>query len=69
MADQLTQVVRCALANLIGLYHEGNLSKDAKSTLTELYEALKAKGEDVTEYEQEYANVVDDVRQAFIAPI
>ena len=59
--DKLTQVVRCALADLIGLYYEGGLSNPAKQTIRELYEALKEKGEDVTEYEEDYANVVEDM--------
>jgi len=61
MADTLTQVVRTALADLIGMYYEGSLSNDAKTTITELFEALKEKGEDVTEYEEDYANVLEDM--------
>ena len=49
MADKLTQVVRCALADLIGLFYEGGLSDPAKVTITELFEALKENGEDVSE--------------------
>ena len=48
MADKLTQIVRCALADLIALYYEGSLSDPAKQTLIELYEALKENGEDVS---------------------
>jgi hypothetical protein len=62
MTDALTHVVRSSLANLIGLYHEGNLSRDAKKTLTELVEALMEKGEDMTEYKQDYANVLEDTK-------
>lgn len=62
MADHLTQIVRSSLANLIGMYHEGNLSRDAKDTLIELFESLKEKGEDVTEFEEAYANVIEDMR-------
>jgi len=58
---KLTQVVRCALADLIGLYYEGGLTNDAKKTLIELYIALKENGEDVTEYEADYTNVVEDL--------
>lgn len=61
MADKLTHVVRCALADLIGLFYEGGLSNAAKRTITELYEALKEKGEDVSEYEEDYGNVVEDM--------
>ena len=32
MPDKLTQVVRCALADLIGLFYEGSLSDPAKMT-------------------------------------
>lgn len=62
MADILIQVVRTALANLIGMHYEGSLSKAAKNTLTDLFEALKEKGEDVTEYEEDYANVLEAMR-------
>ena len=61
MADKLTQVVRCALADLIGLFYEGGLSDPAKKTITELYEALKEKGEDVSEYDADYGNVIEDL--------
>lgn len=61
MADKLTQVVRCALADMISLYYEGGLTNDAKRTITELYEALKENGEDVSEYEGDYGNVVEDI--------
>lgn len=61
MADQLTQVVRSALADLIGLFYEGGLSDPAKETIIELYEALKENGEDVTEYEADYANVLENM--------
>ncbi len=61
MADKLTHVVRCALADLFCLFYEGGLSNPAKKTITELYEALKEKGEDVSEYDADYANVVEDV--------
>ena len=59
MADKLTQVVRCAMVDLIGLFYEGGLSNAAKKTITELYEALKEKGEYVSEYEEDYGNVVE----------
>ena len=61
MPDKLTQAARCALADLIGLYYEGGLSDPAKKTIIELYEALKDKGEDVTDYESDYGNVVEDM--------
>ena len=61
MADKLTQVVRCALADLIGLFYEGGLSDPAKVTITELFEALKENGEDVSEYEEDCGNVVEDM--------
>jgi hypothetical protein len=61
MQDKLTQAARCALADLIGLYYEGGLSDPAKKTITELYEALKDKGEDVSDYQGDYANVVEDM--------
>lgn len=63
MADNLTQVVRYALADLIAMYYEGNLSIAAKKTITELFEALKENGEEVTEYETDYANVLDDLNE------
>jgi hypothetical protein len=59
--DELIQVFRCALADLIGMYYEGGLSKATKKTITELYQALKERGEDVSEYEADYANVVEDM--------
>lgn len=37
------------------------MSDPAKKTITELYEALKENGEDVSEYEEDYANVVEDM--------
>lgn len=63
MTDALTQIVRRALADMIGLYFEDGLTDASKQTIIEFYKALKEKGEDVTEYEQDYATVVDDVRQ------
>lgn len=61
MADKLTQVVRSALADLIALFYEGGLSDAAKHTIIELYEALKEKGEDVSEYDADYGNVIEDL--------
>ena len=61
MQDKLTQAARCALADLVGLYYEGGLSDAAKKTITELFQALKEKGEDVSDYEEDYANVVEDL--------
>lgn len=62
MTNPLTHVVRRSLANLIVMYRQGNLSRDGKDTLTELFEALKEKGEDVTEYELVYRNVIEEKR-------
>lgn len=61
MPDKLTQAARCALADLIALYYEGGLSDAAKKTITELFEALKEKGEDVSDYEEDFGNVVEDM--------
>ncbi len=61
MPDKLTQVARCALADLIGLYYEGGLPDAAKKTITELYQSLKDQGEDVSDYDADYGNVVEDI--------
>ncbi len=63
MQDKLIQAARCALANLIGLYYEGGLPDHAKKTITELFAALKEKDENMQDYEEDYANVVEDIEE------
>lgn len=61
MTDRLTQAARCGLVELLWQYYEGGLSDAAKKTIIELFEALKENGEDVSEYEEDYGNVVEDM--------
>jgi phosphoenolpyruvate synthase/pyruvate phosphate dikinase len=61
MQDKLIQAARCALSELIGLFHEGSLPLSAKKAIVELYEALKEKGENVQDYDEDYADVVENL--------
>jgi hypothetical protein len=63
MPDKLTQAARCALAELIGLFYEGILTETAKKAIVELYQALKEKGENMKDYEEDYGNVMEDIEE------
>lgn len=61
MPDTLTQFARRALADMIGLYYDGGLSNATKETIIELYDALKEKGEDVSDYQDDYRSIIEDI--------
>ena len=61
MQDNLIQAARCALAELIWQYYEGGLPDTAKRTIVELYDALRANGENMVDYEEDCGVVMQDL--------
>ena len=59
MNEQLTLAARCALAELIALHYEGGLTATGRRTVVDLHDALQATGENLVDYEEDYANVVN----------
>ena len=59
MNEKLTQAARCALAELCALHYEGGLSAMGKRTVVDLHDALVATGENMVDYVEAYANVVN----------
>ncbi len=55
MQTSLTQAARCALAELIALHYESGLSATGKRTVVDLHDALKEHGEDMVDYQDDYA--------------
>jgi hypothetical protein len=55
MQTSLTQAARCALAELVAVFYEGGLSATGKRTVVELHDALKEYGENMVDYQDDYA--------------
>ena len=55
--NALQVAAKCAMADLIGLFNEGGLPKEAEKTIVELHTALAADGVDVSDYDADVANV------------
>ena len=59
MKEKLTQAARCALAELIALHYEGALSATGRRTVIDLHDALQATGENLVDYREDFAHVVN----------
>ena len=59
MNENLTQAARSALAELIAVHYEGGLTATGRRTVVDLHDALQATGENLVDYEEDYANVVN----------